>query len=149
MVSGSDGNVLADVFESRMKSRSPKTLAVSPRVMVDLLCKGVQGDVLKRVVEHIPKVVVYGAVGTDSTNFSKMVRRERLTGRVTEELNDLTRLWAELRQFFNWDDELVKEWIEQKLPALDGAAPIELMSSQAGREIVKQQLDAMRFGDCA
>ncbi len=149
MESQNQSNVLAEVFASRMQGNTPQSPALSPRVWVSLLNQGVRGDVLRHVVQHIPKAVVVSAVGTDSTNFSKLMRRQRLTGRLTEELNDLTKLWAELREFFDWDEALVKEWIDQKLPALDGATPSELMSSQAGREIVKQQLDAMRYGDFA
>lgn len=148
-VSENESNILAEVFVSRVQGNSPKMLSVSPRVMVTLLNQGVRGDVLRHVVAHIPKALVVRAAGTDVSNFSKLYRRQRLSGLVTEELNDLTKLWADLREFFDWDEELVKEWISQQLPALDGATPSELMSSQAGREIIKQQLDAMRFGDFA
>ena len=149
MVYDNESNVLAEVFVSRVQGKSPKNLSVSPRVWVSLLDQGVRGDVLRHVAAHIPKALVVRAAGTDVSNFSKLYRRQRLSGLVTEELNDLTKLWADLREFFDWEEDLVIDWISQKLPALDGATPSELMSSQAGREIVKQQLDAMRYGDFA
>jgi len=142
-------DVVADVFVSRVQGKASQKESVSPRVWVGLLSNGVPGGVLRHVVQHIPKDVVTRTIGTDNTNLAKFYRRQRLTGKVTEELNDLTKLWAELREFFGWDEELLKEWIEQKLPVLDGATPSELMSSSAGRVIIRQQLDAMRYGDFA
>ncbi|MAA94908.1 MAG: hypothetical protein CML22_06975 [Rheinheimera sp.] len=142
-------SALADIFISRVESRSPQTNPVSPKMFISMLDQGVSGEVLRPVIKHIPKGVVVRAVGSDNTNFSKLLRRKRLTGRHTEDLNDLTKLWAELREFFNWDEELVKEWISQKLPAFEGATPSEFMASHEGREIIREHLEAMRYGDFA
>lgn len=141
--------LLAELFISRVKDKHTPSRAVSPVTFVNLLNAGVSGDVLRPVIKHIPKTVVVSTVGSDKTNFSKLTRRKRLTGRQTEDLNDLTKLWAELRRFFGWDETMLNQWIAQPLPILDGASATEIMSSQEGRDIIREHVDAMRYGDFA
>lgn len=144
-----DDFVLSQLFISRIESASPGNVTVSPRELVSLLEQGAEGVVLRAVIKHIPKGLVIRAIGSDEANFLKVIRRKRLTKHQTESLNGLTKLWAELRQFFDWDNGMVNDWISQHLPALDGASPLELMSSQEGRCIIRKQLEIMRFGNFA
>jgi hypothetical protein len=141
--------VLSRVFISRIESKVPQCRPGSPVQFVALLSQGVSGTVLRPVTRHIPKGVVVSTVGTDPSNFSKLIQRKRLSGRQTEDLNDLTKLWAELREFFDWDEAMVKAWIEEPLASLDGTSPSAIMSSPEGRDIIREQLDVMRYGDFA
>ena len=141
--------VLSRLFISRVESKTPQCRAGSPVHFVTMLSQGVSGDVLRPMTKHIPKGVVISTVGTDPSNFSKLTQRKRLTARQTEDLNDLTKLWMELREFFDWDESMVKAWIDEPLPALDGTPPSAIMSSAEGRDIIREQLDVMRYGDFA
>lgn len=87
--------------------------------------------------------------GSDPTNFSKLIRKKHLSGKQTEELNDLTTLWQELREFFAWNEESLKDWINSPVPALEGAQPSALMASAFGRVKVRECLEVMKYGDFA
>lgn len=141
--------ILSQIFISRVESKEPVSRAGSSVQFVTLLNEGVSGTVLRPVIKHIPKPLVVLTVGSDQSNFSKLIKRKRLSGRQTEDLNDLTNLWAELREFFAWDEAMVKNWIEDPSPALDGMPPSSIMSSLEGRNIIREQLDVMRYGDFA
>lgn len=140
-------SILVDIFLSRIASTKPISNTFSPRTFIQMMTRGVSGEVLSSVIKHIPKIIVIGTFDIDSTNFAKLIRRKRLSGSDTELLNDLTKLWAELREFFEWDNKMLNDWIGQQLPILDGGAPSEFMVSQEGRAVIRKQLNAMRCGE--
>jgi len=145
-----DAISLTDLFTQRIRGEQHFDVeAIDNILLVKALSGGVQGAVLRKLTQFMPKDVVMGAVGTDLTNFSKLVKRKRLTSMQTEELNDLTLLWKELNTFFDNDDEMVSEWINARLPAFEGETPKSLMKSQYGRRVVRDVLDTMRYGDFA
>lgn len=141
--------VLDDLFAARMEGQDKATIPTTPVNFIRVLRSGASGSVLKMVTQHIPKFVVVEAVGSDTTNFSKLFRKKHLSGKQTEELNDLTDLWQELRAFFNWDENLVKDWIKSPLPVLEGDSPEALLGSQYGRDTLRRLLSKMRFGEFA
>lgn len=140
---------LLEIFVARVEAGGVIEVIDRPSEFVSLLQAGVSGEVLRPVTKHIPKRTVANAVGADVSNFSKLYRRKALSGYQTESLNDLTELWAELREVFMDDEEMIKEWIEQPLPILDGAKPNDLIGSQYGRDVLRDRLDEMRSGEFA
>ena len=144
---GPDNLILPKIFISRVEDTRQMDSTVSPRMLIALLAQGVGGDVLPTIIKYIPRSLVMRAIGSTPTNFSKLFHRKRLSKHQTEALYSLTKLWAELREFFVWNDCMVNQWINQQLPAFDGASPLELMSSQEGQELIKRQLQAMRYGN--
>jgi uncharacterized protein (DUF2384 family) len=90
--------------------------------------------------------VLADTLGADKTNFSKLYRRT-LNKLQTDEINDLTMLWAELREFFEDDRELMDDWLAAKTPALSGGRPLDMLSTISGRQSIRRAVDAMRYGD--
>lgn len=115
---------------------------------IGMLEQGASGAVLKSIVQHIPRPVVIKAVGSDSTNFSKLFKR-RLSKKQTDEINDLSLLWQDLQDFFDYNPDFIKQWISAPLPALEGQQPANLMDSFYGRSKVRECLEAMKYGDFA
>ena len=138
---------LFDTFTSRVEENKELVPTGDPVLYVQTLHSGVKGRVLSRIVKHIPKPVVLDTVGTDSTNYSKLVKRAKLSAHQTEELEDLTTLWHEMRLFFEWDEELLNEWVSSSLNALGGTKPSELLGSGYGRKIIRQVIEEMKYGD--
>ena len=141
--------VLSQLFTSRVEGRALHPQPTSPKIFIGLIEYGVSGAILRTVTQHIPKPIVVDVVGSDPTNFSKLLRKKRLSPKQTEGLDDLTALWRELREFFAWDEESVKDWISRPLPVLEGLTASELMRSQYGRKTVREVLEAMKYGDFA
>ena len=124
----------------------PPTEYLSTLQMNRLIVEGMDGALLRRLSERIPRSILAETLGADTTNFSKLYRRT-LSKIQTDEINDLTLLWEELRAFFEDDRNLMDEWLSSEVPALGGAQPRELLSTISGRKSVRQALDAMRYGD--
>lgn len=142
---------LSELFIARVveeKTRATRA-RMSTMAFLDMLERGVDGSALKTLSKHIPKTIVVRTVGSDPTNFSKLIRKKHLSAKQTEELNDLTNLWQELREFFAWNDESVKDWISSPVPALEGTKPSELIASAFGRAKVRECLETMKYGDFA
>jgi uncharacterized protein (DUF2384 family) len=112
-----------------------------------MLTPGISGSTLKFVTQHIPRDIVIRTVGSDSTNIAKLFRKKHLSKSISDDVNDLTRLWQELNTFFEGDQEMLSEWICTNLPALEGEKPETLMDSFVGRNAIKKCLNKMRYGD--
>lgn len=89
---------------------------------------GVLGDILYLVAIHISKPLLAGATGTSLSNLNTLSKRT-LNKYQTDVLIDLSSLWFELRQFFNFDENSVREWIGTPLPVLVGVAPGHLIDA--------------------
>jgi uncharacterized protein (DUF2384 family) len=140
---------LSELFISRVEDKRAHKVHIGTKVFLELLERGVDGAVLTAVSRHIPKPIVVKTVGSDQTNLSKLIRKKHLSGKQTEELNDLTNLWQELREFFAWDEASVKDWISCPVPALEGTQPSVLIASAFGRAKVRECLEVMKYGDLA
>tara|TARA_B100000446_G_scaffold184352_1_gene206214 strand:- start:81088 stop:81567 length:480 start_codon:yes stop_codon:yes gene_type:complete len=156
-------NTIESVIESRVfGSNRPATgeaveIAVVKRgqakvptsiEMSRLVHKGMKGDILRKLCKRIPRKVLADTLGTETSNFSKFYNR-MLSQVQTDQINDLSLVWAELREFFDGDDELIGEWLNTPAPALSGAEPLELLSTIVGRQTLRKSLDAMRYGEFA
>lgn len=67
----------------------------------------------------------------------------------TDNLNELTKIWAELRMLFNFDENSLKEWVDAELPILDGAKVRELIVTNAGRALIRELVSEMLSGELA
>lgn len=107
---------------------------------------GVSGDILRSIATHVPKPLLAGAIGTSLSNLSGLSKRT-LNKYQADVLIDLSSLWFELRQFFNFNENSVREWVGTPLPVLVGVAPGNLMTTIAGRNELRKLLYTMRDGD--
>lgn len=140
--------MLQDYIVSRIESNDVTGANISPVVFAAAISEGVNGRVLERMTKRLPKSLILKTLNTDSSNYSKLVRRRHLTPAQTDDLVDLAHLWRELRVFFG-DKSVVEEWLQTPMASLDGAAPSDLMNSQYGRNLIRARLDEMRFGEFA
>jgi uncharacterized protein (DUF2384 family) len=115
---------------------------------INMMERGANGSVLKEIVAFIPKKIVAKAVGSDVTNISKLYRR-RLSKKQTDEINDLSLLWHELKEFFDDDLAFIEQWINHPVPALEGNKPADLMDSFFGRARIRECIEVMKYGDFA
>ena len=125
--------------------------AVEPLSSIEiarLVGQGMTGRYLRRLSDGIPRNVLAATLGTDTSNFTKFYSRH-LSKVQTDEINDLTHIWEELTSFFDGDAELRDEWLESSIPALSDTQPIELLGTIVGRQVIRETLDAMRYGEFA
>lgn len=103
---------------------------------------GVHGNCLRRLSGAIPCTILSDTLGTDRTNLAKIYHRQ-LSRLETEQINELSLLWYELRKLFEDDQRLMKTWLLSPTPILSGISPQSLMSTIIDRqssEVVSQRL---------
>jgi len=106
----------------------------------------VSGDQLKAITDLIEeKELIARSIGTTS-NLSKTYQTKRLSSAETDNLIDLLRVYIQAAKVYESFD-LSKEWMRSSIPALGGEIPVNMLDSHAGREVVRQALRRMEFGE--
>jgi uncharacterized protein (DUF2384 family) len=106
----------------------------------------VSGDQLKAITDFIgEKELIARSIGTTS-NLSKSYQTKHLSSAVTDNLIDLLRVYIQAAKIYESLD-LAKEWMRSSIPALGGEIPVNMLDSHAGREVVRQALRRMEFGE--
>lgn len=111
-----------------------------------LIRQGINGECLRHLSRVIPRSILADALGADRSNFSKLYHR-RLSGLETDQINDLSMLWLEVREFVENDEKTLKAWLSSSIADLNDETPQVLMSTIIGREILRSYLLAIRHND--
>tara|TARA_R110002167_G_scaffold298619_8_gene502935 strand:+ start:1002 stop:1448 length:447 start_codon:yes stop_codon:yes gene_type:complete len=139
---------LDNLLVSRFKGASEPELHIAMSDLVFMMNEGASGAILKSICKNVPKSIIIRAVGSDNTNFSKLFKR-KLSKQQTDDVYDLSTLWVEISRFFGNDSDMIAEWLNTPIPALENNRPEDLLDTSFGRQHVKLCLEAMKFGDFA
>jgi putative toxin-antitoxin system antitoxin component (TIGR02293 family) len=133
---------------SRFEGKNEPDLYIAMSDLVFMMNEGASGSILKPICENVPKSIIIKMVGSDNTNFSKLFRR-KLSKQQTDDVYDLSTLWVELSRFFSNESDMIAEWLNTPIPALENNRPEDLLDTSFGRQQVKLCLEAMKYGDFA
>ncbi|MGB3600291.1 MAG: antitoxin Xre/MbcA/ParS toxin-binding domain-containing protein [Marinomonas sp.] len=113
---------------------------------LSIVRSGASGKQLKAIADLIgEKELIARSTGTTS-NLSKSYQIKRLSSVATDNLIGLLRVYFQAAKIYESLD-LAKEWMCSSIPALGGEVPVNMLDSHAGREVVRQTLRKMEFGD--
>ncbi len=73
-------------------------------------------------------------------------RKSNLSKDITEKVVRLARVQSLARRIFTGDDA-VSQWLSQAAPALDGAAPLDLLDTELGAREVEAVLNGLAYGN--
>ncbi|WP_219703967.1 antitoxin Xre/MbcA/ParS toxin-binding domain-containing protein [Marinomonas lutimaris] len=119
---------------------------MSPTGCLSIVRSRVSGDQLKAITDFIgEKELIARSIGTTS-NLSKSYQTKRLSSTATDNLIDLLRVYIQAAKIYESLD-LAKEWMHSSIPAFGGETPVSMLDSHAGREVVRQALRRMEFGE--
>lgn len=140
----SEAMTLDDIVLSRIEGAANSTSALSEAILAE---QRLTGSILRRVAQTLPRNVVAGTIEVNATNLSKLYSRKHLSRVQSEDISDLTALWAEMNEVFMNDASTLQDWIHSHQPALSGRAPVELMETLSGRKALREILNRIRYGD--
>ncbi|MEP3351079.1 MAG: MbcA/ParS/Xre antitoxin family protein [Marinomonas sp.] len=124
----------------------PNVDIMSPTGYLSIVRSRVSGDQLKVITDLIgEKELIARSIGTTS-NLSKSYQTKRLSSAETDNLIDLLRVYIQAAKVYESFD-LAKEWMRSSIPAFGGEIPVNMIDSHAGREVVRQALRRMEFGE--
>lgn len=108
---------------------------------------GVSGGNLKSIIKIISnRDMMAHIIGKDKTNLSKSYRVKVLPAVIGDSVLDTVRVYMMASDIYG-SIELASEWLNMPIPALGGEIPSELMITPAGRELVRQTLRKIEYGE--
>jgi len=105
------------------------------------------GQDVQSIAEVIPVSIVADAIGTTPGNIGKVYLRANIRKTQTSQLVDMSETYSKIRMMFDDDPELVHEFLNSPIPALDGECPAALLADISGRDAVESILEKMAYGD--
>lgn len=140
---------LEQLFILRVEASKKLRSSYSHLALCRAIKTGVPGSLLRRLINSIPKKIVMASLDLAAEDYSKLVRRKTLTLNQTDNLNELTKIWAELRMLFNFDESSLKEWVNEELPTLERTKVRDLIVTNAGRALIRELVSEMLSGELA
>lgn len=140
---------LEQLFILRVEASKKLRSSYSHLALCRAIKTGVPGSLLRRLINSIPKKIVMASLDLAAEDYSKLVRRKTLTLNQTDNLNEMTKIWAELRMLFNFDESSLKEWVDEELPILERTKVRDLIVTNAGRALIRELVSEMLSGELA
>lgn len=108
---------------------------------------GLSGQELKGFVTLINDRDVFArVVGKSKSNLSKIYSVAKLNPIIADNVIDTVRVYMQAADIFGSLESGI-EWLELANPALGGTIPSQLLDSHAGRELIRQTLRKIEFGE--
>jgi len=110
--------------------------------------QGIDANIIERLQSEIPFELLCDVLGLSKTSLKRRIKlNKKLNVKQTDNLLQLAISWHALINFFNHDRQLLSSWLYTDLPALDGATPASMLSTNFGRRVLKGTLESMKFGE--
>ncbi|MEO0801068.1 MAG: antitoxin Xre/MbcA/ParS toxin-binding domain-containing protein [Cyanobacteria bacterium J06642_2] len=126
---------------------------VSPAVLNDrgafihAVRRGIPGAVVQQAIAIVgDRELFVRLLDTTSANLSRFYRKKTLTRADSEDVLDTLRVFQEAVTVFE-DEEIAREWLHTRIPALTGERPIDLFDTSEGRSLVRESLRAIEYGE--
>ncbi|MEL7983112.1 antitoxin Xre/MbcA/ParS toxin-binding domain-containing protein [Vreelandella titanicae] len=126
----------------------PRDVYTDPATFIRTVREGLSGRVLKQAIDALSadRDLFVRLLETDSGNLHRFYKRKALGRAQSEEVLDTLKLYVETGKVFG-DREIGQEWLHTEVPALSGTRPIDLLDTFAGREMVRQVLRKISYGE--
>lgn len=126
----------------------PGDVYTNPVSFIRTVRKGLPGSVLKQAIQALSadRDVFIRLLETDSGNLHRFYKRKALSRAQSEEVLDTVKLYVEAGKVFG-DREVGHEWLHTEIAALSGSRPVDLLDTFAGRELVRQVLRKISYGE--
>ena len=110
--------------------------------------EGLSGRILQKAVNALrgDRDVFVRLLETDSGNLHRLYKRKALGRTQSEEVLDTLKLYVEAGKVLG-DRDSAQEWLHSEVRALNGSQPIDIFDTFAGREMVRDVLGKIEFGE--
>jgi putative toxin-antitoxin system antitoxin component (TIGR02293 family) len=112
------------------------------------LSQGLDASIIERLQSEIPFELLCDVLGLSKTSLKRRIKlNKKLSPKQADNLLQLAISWHALVSFFNSDNQLLLQWVYTELPALDGATPAAMLTTNFGRQVLSKTLESMKFGE--
>ena len=135
--------------DGMMKALSlPADVYTNPVSFIRTVRKGLPGLVIKQAIQELSadRDVFARLLKTDSGNLHRFYKRKALSRVQSEEVLDTVKVYVEAGTVFG-GREGSHEWLHTVILALFGSHPVDLLDTFVGRELVRQVLRKISYGE--
>jgi putative toxin-antitoxin system antitoxin component (TIGR02293 family) len=123
------------------------TLLEDRTAYIQAIRRGISGEIVKQAVQVLEERELFiHLLNTNSANLSRFYRQKQLTKMQSEGILDTLRVFQNAITVFE-NEQLAKEWLHTRIPALAGEYPINLCDTFEGRKLVREALRAIEYGE--
>jgi putative toxin-antitoxin system antitoxin component (TIGR02293 family) len=123
------------------------TLLEDRTAYIQAIRRGISGEIVKQAVQVLEERELFiHLLNTNSANLSRFYHQKLLTKMQSEGILDTLRVFQDAITVFE-NEQLAKEWLHTRIPALAGEYPINLCDTFEGRKLVREALRAIEYGE--
>jgi putative toxin-antitoxin system antitoxin component (TIGR02293 family) len=123
------------------------TLLEDRTAYIQAIRRGISGEIVKQAVQALEERELFiNLLNTNSANLSRFYHQKLLTKMQSEGILDTLRVFQDAITVFE-NEQLAKEWLHTRIPALAGEYPINLCDTFEGRKLVREALQAIEYGE--
>jgi putative toxin-antitoxin system antitoxin component (TIGR02293 family) len=123
------------------------TLLEDRTAYIQAIRRGISGEIVKQAVQVLEERELFiHLLNTNSANLSRFYHQKLLTKMQSEGILDTLRVFQDAITVFE-NEQLAKEWLHTRIPALAGEYPINLCDTFEGRKLVRETLRAIEYGE--
>lgn len=142
---------MSDVVEEEaatFMASLPKRVFSDEVAFIQQVRQGISGRVVVEAIEAFggDRELFVRLLETTSGNLHRYYRRAALGRSESEEILDALDVLRYAIQVFG-SGELAREWLKCEVPALSGSRPVDLLDTFKGREVVRQVLGKIEYGE--
>lgn len=143
-------DIITDIALAHATAQRAGHMYFPPAVIVQALAQGIKAKSVLLLAQYIPLSLLCETLDLSESALRRRIKLDkRLNVTETDNILQLSKVWSALVNFFNHDKRSLEHWLQTELPALDGAKPAELLSTNFGRKVIIETLEAMKYGDFA
>ena len=110
--------------------------------------EGISGSVVKQAIHALGdnRELFVRLLETTPGNLHRFYKRKTLSRTDSEEVLDVLRVYYQTTQVFGARDKALR-WLNTPIPALSGEKPFDLFDTFEGRQLVREVLRKVEFGE--
>lgn len=141
-------DIISDILMAHATSNRMPFMGYSQISIVRALEQGVDARIVEQLKSYIPFSIQCQTLGLRETSLKRRIKlNKKLNVKQADNLLQLAISWHALISFFNSDNQLLLQWVYTGLPALDGATPAAMLTTNFGRRVLSETLESMKFGE--
>lgn len=141
-------DIISDILMAHATSNRMPFMGYSQISIVRALEQGVDARIVEQIKSYIPFSIQCQTLGLSETSLKRRIKlNKKLNVKQADNLLQLAISWHALISFFNSDNQLLLQWVYTGLPALDGATPAAMLTTNFGRRVLSETLESMKFGE--
>jgi len=128
--------------------RVPPAVYCDKVAFIQTVREGIAGSVVKQAIHALGdnRELFVRLLETTPGNLHRFYKRKALSRTDSEEVLDVLRVYYQTSKVFGDRDKALR-WLNTSIPALSGEKPLDLFDTFEGRQLVREVLRKVEYGE--